>query len=236
MLLAAVDAGNSRVHAALFAPDGSGGVRLVERRDAARPSAAFFRSWNAPVAEVALAAVARRAEVEAALRAGWGRRPRLLGRDFPAACRNRTRAPRSTGADRLANAVAAWRLLRRPCVVVDAGTAVTFDVVGPRGDFLGGAIAPGRALGALALHAGTAKLPRAGLRGRRAFGRDTASALEAGLTWSLRGLVREGLRELRLPSIATGGDADRVADLVDRVVPSLTLEGIALSWLAHEAR
>src|SRR5262245_34925081 len=155
MLLAALDVGNTRLHAALFSP-APDGVALVEER--ADPD---FRRWRAPIAEVVYASVKPESDraVERAVKAAWGLRARKMGRDFPAAIPVRPRAPRKTGADRIANGVAAWRRCRTACVVVDLGTAITVDIVNRKGEFIGGAIAPGLATMARALHNGTSRLP-----------------------------------------------------------------------------
>jgi type III pantothenate kinase len=234
MLLAALDQGNSRLHAALFAPTPAG-VVLVEERDS--PD---LRRWRAPVAEAVYASVApeRDRPLERAVLAGWGVHARRMGRDFPAAIRNLTRRPRQTGADRLANAVAAWRRCRRACAVVDLGTAITVDVVNGRGEFVGGAIAPGLATMAASLHNGTSLLPVVAPRPLADLGRDTKTAIEAGLYGAARGVIALA-RHLVKPAprlFGTGGDARWFAALFDEVVPHLTLEGIALSWLQSRRR
>jgi type III pantothenate kinase len=162
-----------------------------------------------------------------------------MGRDFPAAIRNRAKRPDLVGMDRLANAVAAWARVKGPCVAVDVGTAVTFDVVNGRGEFVGGMIAPGPALQARSLHEHTARLPEVKVKAsRRAIGRFTEEAIEAGVHLGLVGLVKEGLsrigRELgaRPRSLATGGGGTLVRDCVDEVADWLTLEGIARSAMA----
>ncbi|MBI4563618.1 MAG: type III pantothenate kinase [Planctomycetes bacterium] len=240
MLLAAFDVGNTRFHAGLFAPT-SDGVAVVEVRSAARPDLDFFRRWRVPVADAVYASVNPGMDriVERTVLGGWGVRPRRMGRDFPAAIHNRTRRPAATGLDRLANAVAAWRRCRRACAVVDLGTAITFDLIDARGRFLGGAIAPGLRLQARALNEGTGLLPLAPPKVRTAPGRETREAIQVGLTWGISGLVREGIRRTaahvgtRPYVFGTGGDAERFRDLFDEVVPHLTLEGIALSFLAR---
>ncbi len=165
---------------------------------------------------------------------------RRMGRDFPAAIRNRTLRPERVGADRLANGVAAWVRARKACVVVDVGTAVTFSIVNAKGDFVGGMIAPGPALQARALHEHTSLLPEVKVDGAaRAIGRFTEEAIEGGIHAALIGLVREGLarirRELgkRPKSFATGGGGWLIRGAVDEVVDWLTLEGIALSAEAY---
>jgi type III pantothenate kinase len=234
MLLAALDQGNSRLHAALFAPTATG-VVFVERRDS--PD---FRRWRVPVAEVVYSSVHPESDrkLERSVLAGWGLRARRMGREFPAAIRNRTRKPGQTGADRLANAVAAWRRCRRACAVFDLGTAITVDVVNKRGEFIGGLIAPGLAAMARSLHHDTSLLPLVRPRPRYQLGRDTKSAIEAGLYGALMGAIGLGvaMAGLKARLFGTGGDAHVVAPMFDEVVPHLTLEGIALSWLHAQRR
>ena len=151
--------------------------------------------------------------------------------------------PNSIGQDRLANAVAARAAFGAPSVVVDFGTAVTFDVVDAQGDYVGGIIAPGLAAMTDYLHEKTALLPKIRIHEPgRVIGRNTEEAMLIGAVHGYRGLVREligGLkRELgvrRLPVVATGGYARLIArglPEIDAVRPSLTLEGLRLTWLS----
>jgi pantothenate kinase type III len=156
----------------------------------------------------------------------------LLGRDFPPLVRIRTRRPDRVGADRLAQASGAWRRVGGACVVVSMGTAITVDVVGPAGDFRGGLIAPGLRLLARALHEHTALLPEIEPRRTRdPVGRDTASAIRAGVSMAASGLLREALRKARGPVIGTGGDAAAYRDFFDELVPGLALEGVLHAYL-----
>lgn len=150
--------------------------------------------------------------------------------------------PSTIGQDRLANAVAAWTMAGGPAVVVDFGTAVTFDVVNARGAYIGGVIAPGLSAMTDYLHEKTALLPRLKMQTpRRAVGRSTKEAMLAGAVIGYRGLVREILaavtRELAPEKpmvIATGGYAALIArevEAIQRIIPRLTLEGIRLAWL-----
>jgi type III pantothenate kinase len=161
---------------------------------------------------------------------------RGIGIDYP--------QPGSIGPDRLANAVAARHHFGAPAVVVDFGTAVTFDVLNRRGDYVGGIIAPGLAAMTDYLHEKTALLPRIRIREPRAtIGRNTEQAMLAGAVYGYRGLVRELIgrlkRELnarRLPVVATGGCARLLAKgmpEITRVVPNLTIEGLRLVQKAH---
>src|SRR5450755_1181438 len=158
----------------------------------------------------------------------------------------RVERPDDVGADRLVNALAAARLYGTPAVVVDLGTATTFDAVATDGAFLGGAIAPGLEVGLEALTARTARLPRIELRQPdRAIARDTVGALQAGAILGYQSLVggllarvrREladtaGIEPEAVITILTGGLA-RAAwvagiDGVSAVDPDLTLKGLAI--------
>lgn len=158
---------------------------------------------------------------------------RGVGIDYP--------KPASIGPDRLANAAAARHHFGAPVVVLDFGTAVTFDVVNARGNYVGGIIAPGLAAMTDYLHEKTALLPRIRIREfRQAIGRTTEEAMLVGAVHGYRGLVRELIAELkrelktrRLPVIATGGYAKLIAAKlpeISAVEPNLTLEGLRLVW------
>jgi len=146
--------------------------------------------------------------------------------------------PSSIGADRLANVVASNTLYGFPAIVVDFGTAITFDIISPQGSYLGGIIAPGLKTGADALHERTALLPQTlPAPIRRAVGKSTLTAIHSGLLLGARGLVREVVTRVtkekffnqRPILIATGGDARLVAQgakLFDHINTSLTLEGL----------
>jgi type III pantothenate kinase len=154
--------------------------------------------------------------------------------------------PGEVGADRIVNALAVTRLYGAPAVVVDFGTATTFDCVGPDGAYLGGAIAPGLELGLEALAARTAKLPRIELRTPdRAIGRDTVGAMQSGAVLGYQALATGLLARLRaelaemvgtrpedVRGVLTGGlsAAPWVHGIegVDVIDPELTLKGLAI--------
>ena len=169
------------------------------------------------------------------VRVGKGAVPRgtlLLGRDFAPVVKNRARHPETVGADRLAQASAAWARTGGPCVVVSMGTAITIDVVNGRGEFVGGLIAPGLRLMARALHEHTALLPEvAPARMASPVGRHTTDALRAGISFAAEGLIRAALARSRGRVFGTGGDAPLFRDLFDLVVPDLGLEGVVRSYL-----
>jgi type III pantothenate kinase len=158
---------------------------------------------------------------------------RGIGIDYP--------KPNSIGPDRLANAMAARHHFGAPSVVVDFGTAVTFDVIDRKGNYIGGIIAPGLAVMTDYLHEKTALLPRIKIRDvRSAVGRSTEQAMLVGAVHGYRGLIRELVVELkrelkapRLPVIATGGYARLIASKMPEIIsvePNLTLEGLRLAW------
>ena len=148
--------------------------------------------------------------------------------------------PETIGADRLANAAAVAQLYGRPAVVVDFGTAVTFDVVSAAGNYVGGVIAPGLEAMTSFLYHRTALLPKLRLaEPRRAIGKTTRAAMMSGAIYGYRGLVREIIARIREESfprgkvrvVATGGYAELIARRlpeIEAVQPGLTLEGLRL--------
>jgi type III pantothenate kinase len=151
--------------------------------------------------------------------------------------------PESIGPDRLANAIAVKRHFGAPAIVVDFGTAVTFDVVNRRGNYIGGIIAPGLAAMTDYLHEKTALLPRIKIREvSQVVGKNTEQAMLIGAVHGYRGLVSELIAELRrelktrrLPVVATGGYAKLIAAKIPGITavePLLTLEGLRLVWQA----
>ncbi len=171
----------------------------------------------------------------------------MLGSDTPLNIDLDYPGKRTLGADRIANAVAAADMCPLPCVAVDLGTAVTFDVVAAgatRPRFIGGVIAPGLAAMAQYLSRNTALLPAIEPEEpERAIGRSTAEALHAGTVYGYRGLVREILHSIRSELgeqpfvIATGGDAALLASQlpeINSVDPLLTFRGLRL--VAHLSR
>ena len=254
-MLLALDIGNTNVTLGLF----RAGTLVATRRAAtdARASAdefgvlldallriddASLDDVTAIVAASVVPAVTAAAETVAARR----ERPLLLASAGTVPIPIRVDRPQDVGADRLVNALAAQRLYGAPAVVVDFGTATTFDCVAPDGAYVGGAIAPGLELGLEALAARTAKLPRIELRAPdRAIGRDTVSAMQSGTVFGYQALASGLLERIRaelaeasgigaseVRGILTGGlsAAAWAADLegIDAIDPELTLKGLAM--------
>ena len=148
--------------------------------------------------------------------------------------------PRSVGADRIVNACAVKEKVGGPAIVVDFGTATTFDALDKEGNYLGGAIAPGLEIAADSLSGRTAKLPRVELVvPQKVIGKTTIDAIRSGLVYGYVALV-EGMIE-RISDelsddpvvVATGGLAGLISSLtdsIDQVEPNLTLDGLRLIW------
>jgi type III pantothenate kinase len=149
-------------------------------------------------------------------------------------------SPQAVGADRIVNAVAALARFGAPVIVLDFGTATTFDVVGPGGEYLGGVIAPGLGLSAEALFARAARLHRVDLRRpARVIGRNTEQSIQSGLFHGYVGLIEGLVRRIRAelgepaPVVATGGLSAIFApelDFLTATDPRLTLDGLRLLW------
>ncbi|HTZ56687.1 MAG TPA: type III pantothenate kinase [Acidobacteriaceae bacterium] len=152
--------------------------------------------------------------------------------------------PAELGADRLVNGVAAFARYGGPCIVVDFGTATTFDVISPRGEYLGGVIAPGLAISADALFARAAKLSRVDVKKpAKVIGTNTVAHIQSGLYYGYIGLVdgilERMLNEIRTPDspvpriIATGGLARLIVGdsrFIETIDDMLTLDGLRLIY------
>ncbi|MEK6716581.1 MAG: pantothenate kinase [candidate division NC10 bacterium RIFCSPLOWO2_12_FULL_66_18] len=147
-------------------------------------------------------------------------------------------SPRDVGADRIVNAVAAFEAYGGPCIVVDFGTATTFDAISARGEYLGGAICPGIGISSEALFQHAAKLPRVDIaRPKVIIGKNTVGSMQAGLFYGylslVEGIVARMRAELggRAAVVATGGLAQLLlteSTAVDHVDPLLTLTGLRI--------
>ncbi|MEO5366438.1 MAG: type III pantothenate kinase [Magnetococcus sp. WYHC-3] len=175
------------------------------------------------------------------LRRFWGLKPLIVGPGLKTGMPIRYDNPKEVGADRIVNAVAAYEQFKCALIVVDFGTATTFDLVSPKGDYLGGAIAPGLALSLEALFEKTAKLPRIDLaKPERVVGRDTVSSMRSGVYWGYvalvdglidRMLAESGFESVRV--IATGGLARLISGesrRIEVVDDFLTLTGLRLLY------
>jgi len=169
----------------------------------------------------------------------FGRPPLVVGPGLRTGITVRYSPPSDVGADRVVNAVAAYGRYRTACIVVDFGTATTFDCISSRGEYVGGAIAPGVGLSMGALFQRTAKLPKVDVaRPERVVGRSTVESIQSGAFYGYVGLVdglvqriREEMNEPELRVIATGGLAPVIAidsSTIEDVDEHLTLDGLRI--------
>jgi type III pantothenate kinase len=162
--------------------------------------------------------------------------PLVVGETIELGIEVRIEKPSEAGADRLVNAIGGFSRYGGPLILIDSGTATTFDVVGPDGGFEGGLIAPGINLSMQALHAAAARLPRVAIaKPAHVIGRGTVEAMQSGVFWGYVALI-EGLvdriraeygRPMRV--VATGGVAslfEGATDKIDDFDPELTLRGL----------
>ena len=255
-MLCAVDIGNTHTVIGLYE-----GETLLEnwrlRTDIARTSDEWGLSFNAlfslknhsvgEVSAVAIASVVPPATLalKRACSIYFGVDPLVVGPGVKSGLPIRYESPREVGADRVVNAVAGFARARKACIIVDFGTATTFDCISERGEYLGGAITPGISTSLDALVTKAAKLPRVEIdTPRTAIGRNTVESMQSGVLYGYTALV-DGLVERLscemaaddIPVIATGGLAQVVAaesKTIETVAPHLTLEGLRLIYMRNQ--
>lgn len=178
--------------------------------------------------------------IEFMCRRYFGQRPLIVGPGLKTGMPILYENPRDVGADRIVNAVAAFAEYKSGGVIVDFGTATTFDAISAKGEYMGGSIAPGIGIGAEALFQRASKLPRVEVvRPSQVIGRNTVQSIQAGLFFGYVGLVDEMVRRITAEIegdtfvIATGGLASLIASeskTIERVEENLTLEGLRLIY------
>jgi type III pantothenate kinase len=175
----------------------------------------------------------------------FGVEPLIVGPGVKTGVSIRYENPREVGADRIVNAVAGYDKCKRACIVVDFGTATTFDCISADGEYLGGAITPGIATSLDALASKTSKLPRVeiGLP-RHAIGRNTVESIQSGVLFGyvslVDGMVKRLSKEMggSVAVIATGGLAEIIAhesEAIEQVDANLTLNGLRLIFALNQA-
>src|SRR2546428_7888908 len=250
-MLLAVDVGNTNVTLALF--DGerlAADWRVPSHRERTADEMAVelrqlfsLRGYELEIVDgVVIAGVGpnlSRAVIEASRRY-LKCEPVMVGPGTKTSVRVRYDNPKDVGADRIANALAAYTKFGGAIVVIDFGTAVTYDAISAQGDYLGGAIAPGVEISLDALVSHTAMLRRVeAVAPDSVIGRNTVASIQSGLVWGfvaqVEGMVARMVDELggKARVIATGGQASLVAGLtnvIETTDPLLTLEGLRLIY------
>jgi type III pantothenate kinase len=220
-LILAIDVGNTSIAFGLFR-----GKKLILRhrcltKEFAPAKLRPLARYKGKIAESIICSVVPKvnAPLERALKKTLASPVVLLGRDRQVPIPNKTRFPKQVGMDRLVNAWAAWQRFKKPCVVVDFGTATTFDVVNGKGEYVGGVIAPGVELTLNALAEKTALLPKIKLKHvKNVIGNDTVSSIRSGCAWGLAAMCDGILARIDSQSgekhavLATGGYAGFISE------------------------
>lgn len=256
-MLLAIDIGNTNMEFGVF--NGQkilGSFRLGTNRDITSDEVGlflcqFFRENDlerGAVSDVIIASVVPQVmySITNAVKKYFGKNPLVLGDNITAGIENRYENPEAVGADRLVAARAAYHKYGGPLIVVDFGTATTFDAVSASGAYLGGAIYPGIRISMDALFTKTAKLPRVELvRPEQVIGRNTIHSLQAGALYGYVGAVTNIVSAMKqelggtATVVATGGLARLICDQTDlfaAIDRSLTLDGLLLIYEEHQHR
>ncbi|NQT07064.1 MAG: type III pantothenate kinase [Candidatus Omnitrophica bacterium] len=251
MMLLVIDIGNTSITFGIFS-----GKKLIEERKIPTKIAYSLREctteiYNLPhrskIKDTIISSVAPDTllQLEKILKRVFKKRPLVLGRDIKAPIKNLYKYPEQVGQDRLVNGVAAYALYnrgskKRPLLIIDFGTAVTFDVISKDNEYLGGLIFPGIRLSLENLSRRAALLPKIEIkRPKSLVGKDTKESMRSGLLNGYGslcdGIVKRvgSLYKVKPEVIATGGDAPLIAkyaNSIKKVEPNLTLKGLRLTY------
>jgi type III pantothenate kinase len=253
-MLLVVDVGNTQTHFGVYAPDG---VQIAEHWRFATVRESTGDELGAALANLLALRGMSFADVGESIVSStvpqlseqWtlmserylGHRMQVVGPALRTGMPIRMDNPHEVGADRLVNAVAAYERVQDTCVVVDFGTAITYDAVSSAGEYLGGIITPGAEISIDALYERAAKLPKVELAEPRSLiGKSTVDAIRSGIVYGFAGQVEGILKRLRAELgenttvIATGGLAGLlvpfIRETIDEVDDLLTLIGLRLIW------
>lgn len=239
MKLLAIDIGNTSITCGMF-----NGARLGKRfglPTARYDIAALKRAFGKQLPDqIIISSVVPRISglMERDFPAKLGIKPYILGRNLAVPIKNAYRKPKQVGQDRLVNAYAGIQLYGKPLVVIDFGTAVTFDCISRKGEYLGGMILPGMGISLEALFRRTALLPAVKLAPPREFiGRETKTSILSGIVYGMAALADDLSQRIKTEIgasariIGTGGNIGllaRYCNKIDAIDPDLTLKGLQL--------
>lgn len=240
-MLLAIDIGNTNISLGIFQ-----GARLVKRLDI--PTARYTRSrlsvalGKAAISDAIICSVVpdKTIILRRDLRQLLGNTPYIIGKEIKVPIKNLYRKPSQVGQDRLVNAYAGIMLYGAPLIILDFGTAVTFDLVSKGREYLGGLILPGLKISLDALAGRTALLPKIKLTAPKEFiGRDTKSSINSGIVYGFAALSDGLITRIRgeigtnAKAIATGGNAPLIKKYcrgINRIDKDLTLKGLNLTY------
>ncbi len=241
--LLAVDIGNTSVHMALYKNSWKPFLRI--RTDAFKngiPKELASKINRSPDIDVIIGSVVpgTTQKLKTYFKTAVTGKVLVAGVDTKIPIANRYKNPKQVGMDRLLNALAGYSLYKKPLIIIDFGTAITFDVVSKKGEYLGGVIAPGIEISLDALFERTALLPQTKLKHpANRIGRDTVESIRIGCSYGIAGLCERLIQEItqqlggRPTVIATGGYAlfmKRYCPSIEAIYPNLTMDGLRLTF------
>lgn len=245
MKLLAADIGNTSIHFALYEKGKWRRHFLISTKAKKRELKSLLskeqRFWQDATVVVASVVPDKTETLLKAFRK-IGVRAKVIGKDIRVPIKNLYKDPRQVGVDRLLNALAAYKIYKKEVIIIDFGTAITFDVVSRRGEYMGGVIAPGIEISLEALFKKTALLPKIRLAHPKNWvGKDTVESIRVGCSVGIGGLCDRTIEaisakyRLKPAVLATGGYATfmkRYCHRIQRIEPDLILSGILLSYLS----
>lgn len=246
-MLLAIDIGNTSASFAVFSQDK---LKSSFRMATGRLDYKKFlqrQLCGKKITDVIIASVVPEAtkKMQRSLESFVGKKPIIIGKDFVVPIKNRYKNPRQVGQDRLVNAFAAVKLYGAPAVIVDYGTAVTFDIVSKKQDYLGGMILPGIDISLDALARRTALLPKVKLKPpSQLIGTDTKESIRSGIVYGFAALTDDLIRKIKTKIgknakvIGTGGNVrliKKYCRCFGAIDINLTLKGLNLCYQAFLA-
>ena len=240
-MILAIDVGNTNISFGIFESR-----KIIKRFDI--PTKAFNleslkrRLGNKKIDDCVICSVVPHAEkaVCSSVKIITGRKPFIIGKDIKVPIKNLYRAPLQVGQDRLVNAYAGVKFYGAPLIIVDFGTAVTFDVISKKGEYLGGMILPGLRLALEVLSQQTALLPKVKLGVPKDFiGKDTKNSILSGIIYGYAALTENLTKRIKTEIgnkaviVGTGGNIKIISKFcgsIDKIDHELTLKGINLIY------